>query len=71
MLEPNEEQLFTCTPEGLKPADQAVKMAEYEDMRCTAGVGFDRQTLVYGFPLEAATDFDAIYKRAVEWLREK
>ena len=69
MLEPNEEQIFTCTPEGLKATDNAVKMAEYEDMRCPAAVGFEHRTLVYGFPLEAATDFDAVYRRAVEWVR--
>lgn len=80
-LEPNEEQLFTCTPEGLKPAKDAVKMATYEDMRCTAGVGWQAvleghteatsRTLVYGFPLEACTDFDKIYKQSIEWILEQ
>ena len=70
-MEPNEEQLFTCTPEALKPeGGETVKMATYEDMRCTAGVG-GPQTLVYGFPLEACTDFDKIYRYSVEWLLEQ
>ena len=70
-LEPNAEQLFTCTPEALKPAEkEAVKMATYEDMRCTAGVGTEH-TLVYGFPLEACTDFDKIYKQSIQWLLEQ
>ena len=80
MLEPNEEQLFTCTPEGLKPEKEAIKMATYEDMRCTAGVGWQAvseehpsttsRTLVYGFPLEACTDFDKIYEQSIEWILE-
>jgi len=67
-LEPNEEHLFTCTPEGLKPTDEtARRVASYEDMRCAAAVGTDH-TLVFGFPLEACTDFDRIYRHAIEWL---
>ena len=69
LLEPNAEQLFTCTPEALKPADnEAVKMATYEDMRCTAGVGKAHQTLVFGFPLETCMDFDKFYRHSIEWL---
>lgn len=75
-LEPNAEQLFTCHPEALKPENGAIKMATYEDMRCTAAVGYQSQmtneqspiSLVYGFPLEAVTDFDKIYRAAIKWL---
>ena len=67
LLEPNEEQLFTCTPEGLKAENGGVKMATYEDMRCPAAIGSPK-TLVFGFPLEAVTDFERIYKHSVEWL---
>jgi hypothetical protein len=70
VLEPNEEQLFTPSPEGLKAENGAVKTASYEDMRCPAAVGFEHKTLVYGFPLEAVQDFDKIYKHSVEWLLE-
>ena len=78
-LTPNEEQLFTCTPEGLMPLDGAVKTATYEDMRCPAAVGYKSPitnnqspiTLVYGFPLEAVTDFDHIYRHSIEWLKTK
>ena len=73
-LEPNEEQLFTCHPEGLKPeGDSAEVMATYEHMRCCAAVGYQSpttKTLVYGFPLEAIQDFDKIYRHAVKWLME-
>lgn len=71
LLEPNEEQLFTCHPEALKPLDDAVKMATYEDMRVPAAVGYDHQTLVFGFPLEAVMDFDKIYRHSIEFLLEK
>ena len=71
MLEPNEQQLFTASPEGLKAEKDAVKMATYEDMRCPAAVGYDHKTLVYGFPLEAAMDFEKIYRHSIEWLLEK
>lgn len=77
-LEPNEEQLFTCTPEALRPVEDAQAVATYEDMRCTAGVGYQSpitndqlpmtKTLVYGFPLEAVMDFEKIFRHAVEWL---
>ena len=71
LLEPNEEQLFTCHPEALKPLDDAVKMATYEDMRVPAAVGYNHQTLVFGFPLEAVMDFDKIYRHSIEFLLEK
>ena len=67
-MEPNGEQLFTCHPEGLKPENGAIKMATYEDMRCTAAVGLEHTSLVYGFPLEAVQDFEKIYKHSIEWL---
>ncbi|MBR7154773.1 MAG: fibronectin type III domain-containing protein, partial [Paludibacteraceae bacterium] len=77
-LEPNEEQLFTCTPEALRPVEDAQAVATYEDMRCAAGVGYQSpitndqlpmtKTLVYGFPLEAVMDFEKIYRHAIEWL---
>ena len=69
VLQPNEDQLFTCTPEGLRPADTtAVRIAEYQDMRCAAAVGWQHHTLVYGFPLETVTEFDKILRHAIEWL---
>lgn len=80
LLEPNEEQLFTCCPQGLKPeGDKAVRMAEYMDMRCGAAVGWTNEqmvdgktvstkTLLYGFPLEAVTEFDKIYRHSIQWL---
>ena len=67
IMEPNDEQLFTCTPEALKPEGDAAVWASYEDMRCPAAIKTP-QTLVWGFPLEAAQDFDKIYKHAVEGL---
>lgn len=74
LLTPNEEQLFTCTPEGLKIAEGAAVMATYRDMRCPAAVGFNgpkNKTLVFGFPLEAVTDFDKIYTSSIQWLNEQ
>ena len=74
LLTPNEEQLFTCTPEGLKIAGGASVMATYRDMRCPAAVGFKgpkNKTLVFGFPLEAVTDFDKIYTSSIQWLNEQ
>ena len=68
VMEPNTEQLFTCSPEGLKAENGASKMASYEDMRCPAAVGVEGTSLIYGFPLEAVQDFDKIYKHAIKWL---
>lgn len=74
-MEPNEEQLFTCTPEAIMPTDTAAQeMATYEDMRCTAAVGHQSpmsKTLVYGFPLEAVQDFDKLFRHSVEWLLQQ
>ena len=79
LLRPNEEQLFTCHPEGLKPENGAAKLLTYEDMRVPAAIGWangkmvndqmvNTKTLVFGFPLEAVRDFDNIYQRSIEWL---
>ena len=71
LLEPNEEQLFTCTPQALKTEPDAIRMATYEDLRCAAAVGYKHQTLVYGFPLEAVKDFEKICRHSIEWLLEQ
>jgi hypothetical protein len=77
LLEPNEEQLFTCTSEGLNPEGTgANRTALYMDMRCGAAVGYtnaqgERTTLLYGFPLEAVRNFESIYKYSIEWLLAK
>ena len=71
VMEPNPDQLFTCTPEALKPVgDEAKRWANYEDMRCPAAVEWQKKTLVFGFPLEATIDFERIYRHAVKWLTE-
>lgn len=70
-LEPNEEQLFTCCPEGLQAEKNAVRIATYEDMRCPAAVGYEHKTLLYGFPLESVQEFDKIYRHSIEWLLEQ
>ena len=68
LMEPNETQLFTCTPEALRPEDaNAARYASYEDMRCPAAVS-SPNTLVYGFPLESVIDFDKIYRQSIEFL---
>ena len=75
--EPNEEQIFSCTPEGLNPEGLGAKrVAEYMDMRCSAAVGYKPflgapTTLLYGFPLEAVRNFESLYKYSVEWLLAK
>ena len=75
--EPNEEQIFSCTPEGLNPEGLGAKhIAEYMDMRCSAAVGYKPflgapTTLLYGFPLEAVRNFESLYKYSVEWLLAK
>jgi hypothetical protein len=56
------------------PTEEAIKTATYEDMHCPAAVGYKSPiptTLVYGFPLEAVTDFDRIYRHSIEWLMTK
>ena len=66
LLSPNYTQLFTAHPEGLKPEEGSV-WATYLDMRVPAAVATPT-TLVFGFPLEATTDFDNLYRHSIEWL---
>lgn len=69
VMTPNEEQLFTCSPEGLQPdGEGASVIATYRDGRFPAAVGWNEKTLVFGFPLEACTDFEKIYRHAIGWL---
>ena len=69
LLSPNDSQLFTDNAEGLK-AEQATIWATYLDMRVPAAVATPL-TLVFGFPLEATTDFDNIYRKSIEFLLPK
>ena len=66
LLSPNDTQLFTAHPEGLKPEEGSV-WATYLDMRVPAAVATPT-TLVFSFPLEATTDFDNLYRHSIEWL---
>ena len=68
VMRPNEEQLFSCYPEGLKPEGDAVRIASYEDMRVPAAVGTPNKSLVFGFPLEAVRSFEKIYQKSIEWI---
>ena len=73
LLSPNDTQLFTSHPEGLKPAaitnDQSpIIWATYMDMRVPAAVSTPN-TLVFGFPLETTTDFEILYKQALKSLQ--
>lgn len=58
MLEPNEDQIFSAKPEGLKPAEDAIRVAEYQDMRCSAGVSWGG-VLVLNDSTENETDSKA------------
>ena len=66
LLRPNESQLFTDHAEGLK-AEEATVWATYLDMRVPAAVATST-TLTFGFPMETTTDFDRLYRHAIEWL---
>ena len=79
---PNADGLFAEAAEGLKPmGDGAQRAGIYRDMRVGAGVlwkgvstcyppdiHLTSGTLVWGFPLEAAEDFETIYKYSIEQL---
>lgn len=79
---PNSAGLFAEAAEGLKPTGEgAQRIAIYQDMRVGAGVlwkgvstlyppyiHLTSATLVWGFPLEAAEDFETIYKYSIEQL---
>ena len=78
---PNPDGLFAEAAEGLKPMNGAQRAGIYQDMRVGAGVlwkgvstayppdiHLTSGTLVWGFPLEAAEDFETIYKYSIEQL---
>ena len=68
VMRPNEEQLFSCSPEGLKAEEGAVKIATYEDMRVPAAVGTPKKSIVFGFPLEAVRAYEKLYQQSIEWI---
>ena len=53
-------------------SEKAQVIANYVDMRCPAAIGTKNAnpsaTLVWGFPLEAATHFEKIYQQSILWL---
>ena len=68
VMQPNEEQLFSCHPEGLKAEEGAVKIATYEDMRVPAAIGTPKKSIVFGFPLEAVRAYEKLYQQSIEWI---
>ena len=68
VMQPNEEQLFSCLPEGLKAEEGAVKIATYEDMRVPAAIGMPKKSIVFGFPLEAVRAYEKLYQQSIEWI---
>ncbi len=70
--EPNTIGLFAASPESLRPAKDAVRIARYSDTHTPAGIVWRNpsgtQTIVFGFPLEALTDFNALYTYSIEQL---
>ena len=68
VMRPNEEQLFSCSPEGLKAEEGAVKIATYEDMRVPAAVGTPKKSIVFGFPIEAVRAYEKLYQQSIEWI---
>ncbi len=68
VMEPNEEQLFSCHPEGLKAEEGAVKIATYEDMHVPAAIGTPKKSIVFGFPLEAVRAYEKLYQQSIEWI---
>ena len=79
LTSPNEEQLFTCTPQGLRAEGEgSFRAAEYTDMRCPAAIGYASdsaavasRTLVFGFPIETAVEFDKLYRRSISFMMNK
>ena len=68
VMRPNEEQLLSCSPEGLKAEEGAVKIATYEDMRVPAAVGTPKKSIVFGFPIEAVRAYEKLYQQSIEWI---
>ena len=67
LLEPNDQQLFTCTPEAVLPLSEAAVYAAYDDLRCPAAVS-SAKPLLFAFPLETVQDFDGLYEQALRHL---
>lgn len=76
--EPNSDGLFAEAPESLRPTEGARRLAIYKDMRTPAAIFWtdtttltgQARTLVYGFPLEAATNFEEVYTYSLQRLLE-
>ena len=78
-MQPNAERFCCPAVESIRPYGsdlngQAVRIGWYFDSRCPAAVGYRSALsskpliLSYAFPLEATSDFDALYAHSIEWL---
>ena len=74
---PNAERIHTENPDCILPADGAQAVAKYADTQLNAAVAYDGteeqkgKTLAWGFMLESAEDFEALYKESIDWLMRR
>lgn len=71
--EPNPVVFHTQRPDGITPTTSSYSVARYEDTRISAGVAWKSgkaRTLVFSFPIESTTQFDALYRSALEWISQ-
>ena len=71
---PNANCIHTENPDCILPTDGAQAVAKYADTQLNAAVAYDGReeqkgkTLAWGFMLESAVDFRALYKESIDWL---
>ena len=69
-MTPNETILPCESPDGLNPANGAVRVARYGDSRIGAGIAFSGscKQLIYGFAMESLENFEEWYRASVMWI---
>ena len=71
---PNAKCIHTENPDCILPADGARAAAKYADTQLNAAVAYDGReeqkgkTLAWGFMLESAHNFNALYQDCINWL---
>lgn len=57
------------SPDGLTPAGEGAEViARYDDNGVSAGVGYRKQMLIFGFMLESLKNFDTFYGQCADYL---
>ncbi|MBQ7191660.1 MAG: N-acetylmuramoyl-L-alanine amidase [Paludibacteraceae bacterium] len=68
---PNDSIIATESPDGIRPASDAMVVARYTDSQVCAGVAYKKQIIALPFMMESVTQFQSLLKKCLDYLIEK